>query len=174
MRFIILLRGVNVSGKNKLPMAELRSSLENAGFDQVKTYIQSGNIALNSTLKDIEVEQIISDLLKKEFDIDVPIHLIPQDNLAGIFEKNPFTGESAEQRFIHFTLLKNPPGKEQSDLFMATDFEGEHKHYSKECVFLFLPKGYGRAKLNNAFIERKLDVSATTRNYKTFTKLMEL
>jgi len=72
-KYIVLLRGINVGGKNKLPMAELRTLLSENGYENVTTYIQSGNILLNATKTVAEINEHIKHLLKQQFDYNIPV-----------------------------------------------------------------------------------------------------
>ena len=172
MRYIVLLRGVNVAGKNKLPMAEFRTLLEEAGFASVKSYIQSGNIGLDTEEDTEKIKLKIEEILLNTYSYEVPVLVLLQSSLKVILEANPFLDQ--DPKFLHFTLLHDLPSPSSLDEFNEITIDGEYANCIESCVYLFLPNGYGRAKLVNGFIERKLKVSATTRNYKTMLKLLDL
>ncbi len=172
MRYIVLLRGVNVAGKHKLPMAEFRTHLEHAGFASVKSYIQSGNIGLDTEGNAEKIKLKIEEILLNTYGYKVPVLVLLQSSLKVLLEVNPFLDQ--DPKFLHFTLLHDFPSSKSLDEFNGIRIEGEFASCIESCVHLYLPNGYGRAKLVNGFIERKLKVSATTRNYKTMLKLLDL
>ncbi len=172
MRYIVLLRGVNVAGKHKLPMAEFRAQLEQAGYASVKSYIQSGNIGLDTKDNADKIKLKIEEILLNTYGYEVPVLVLLQSSLPVILEANPFLDH--DPKFLHFTLLHDFPSSKSLDEFNGIRIEGEYVSCIESCVHLYLPNGYGRAKLVNGFIERKLKVSASTRNYKTMLKLLDL
>ena len=174
MRYIALLRGVNVGGKNKLPMAAFRTQLEAKGFESVASYIQSGNIGLNSGLEAKQIKYLIEQLLQEEYQYKVPVLILPQRVLHSLVKAHPHTNLETDIKYLHFTLLHTNPSKAHRKYFDDLEIAGEEFLCGDSCVFLHLPNGYGRAKLTNGFIERQLKVSATTRNYKTIQKLVDL
>ena len=174
MRYIVLLRGVNVGGKNKLPMAAFRTQLEAKGFESVTSYIQSGNIGLNSELEAKQVKYLIEQLLEEEYQYKVPVLVLPQSALLSLAEAHPYSKLAGDIKYLHFTLLHASPSEAHRKYFVDLEIAGEEFLCGDSCVFLHLPNGYGRAKLTNGFIERRLKVIATTRNYKTMQKLVDL
>ncbi len=172
--YIALLRGINVSGQKKIKMAELRVVLEDTGLKNVKTYIQSGNIVFESEEADREkLQEVITDAIQKGFGFDVPTLVVKKEDVKAILEANPFANESEENK-LYYVLLKNPPEKASAKQFKDLHFENEGYHITDTCVYLLCKKGYGKAKLNNNLIEKKLKVEATTRNQKTMEKLLEM
>lgn len=172
MRYIVLLRGVNVAGKHKLPMAEFRAQLEQAGYTSVKSYIQSGNIGLDTEDDAESIKQKIEQILLNTYGYEVPVLVLLRSSLKVILEAHSFFTE--DQKFLHFTFLHELPSKELVQKMESLEIANEYFKCLDSCVYLFLPNGYGRAKLVNGFIERQLKVSATTRNYKTVLKLLDL
>jgi len=172
--FIALLRGINVSGQKKIKMAELRIVLEGAGLKNVQTYIQSGNIVfdIDETGKD-NLQDTITKAIQRNFGFNVPTLVMQKKNVKQILEANPFANEDEENK-LYYVLLKNPPKKELIKQFEQLRFENEDFHITDTCVYLLCKNGYGRAKLNNNLIEKKLRVEATTRNQKTMKKLLEM
>lgn len=166
--YIVLLRGINVSGKNKLPMAELRELLNDLGFQNVQTYIQSGNIVLESDSSKTQVSKKIKQCIKSNYDYDVPVLVKTNDEWQKAIANNPF--KSVEEKQQYFTFLSNIP-KEKTIVIDAKQDEFE---IIEDVVYVNAVGGYGKTKLNNNFFEQKLKVSATTRNLKTSIKLLEL
>jgi len=172
--FIALLRGINVSGQKKIKMADLRDSLQGAGLKNVSTYIQSGNIVFDSELTDNgELQNIIKETIQNNFGFDVPTLVVQEDSVREILKANPFVPE-VEKNSLYYVLLKNVPTQELVAEFNTLQFQNEDYHITDTCVYLKCKKGYGNAKLNNNYIERKLKVEATTRNQKTMEKLLEM
>ena len=172
--YIALLRGINVSGQKKIKMAELRNVLGDAGLKHLQTYIQSGNIVFDSELTDKEkIEVLITRTIQTSFGFDVPTLVIRKDNVEQILNGNPFL-EKEEENKLYYVLLKSTPKQELVEIFNQLQYENERFHIAPDCVYLLCKNGYGRAKLNNNLIERKLGVQATTRNHKTMLKLLEM
>lgn len=174
--YIALLRGINVSGQRKVPMADLRSMLHRMDFINIFTYIQSGNVIFGSDNKDTAIlEERIKQQIRDSFGFEVPILVKSEADFRKIIEKNSFIDpEALEQNQVYFVLLKNTPEKDRLMKFEKERFENEKFSLTEECVYLLCEKGYGKAKLNNNLIERKLKVEATTRNYRTMMKLWEM
>ncbi len=172
--YIALLRGINVSGQKKIKMAELRAVLEDSGLQNVQTYIQSGNIVFESDNADREkLQQIIATAIRQHFGFNVPTLVMQKKSIRQILKVNPFANEGEESK-LYYVLLKSPPEKELVQQFEQLHFDYEDSHITDNCVYLLCKNGYGKAKLNNNLIEKKLKVEATTRNQKTMQKLLEM
>lgn len=174
--YIALLRGINVGGKNKIKMAELRQSLSGLGYTNLQTYIQSGNIVFEAEAEEsAAIEAAIAQRIQADFGYEVPVLALPAQELEDIAAHNPFPAEAeADGRRMLVTLLQTPPAVEHIEQLKAQTYGSERYVVQDRAVYLYCPDGYGRAKLNNKFLERKLKVSATTRNWKTVRKLLEL
>lgn len=174
--YIAFLRGINVSGKNKIPMAELRELCDGLNLQDVNTYIQSGNVVFKSELQNTsELEALISKAILKIFGFEVPVIIKTVSGLQEILNHNPFiTDDEILRKQNYFVLLKNKPNKDALENLKSESFDNEEFKISGNCIYLKCKSGYGKAKLNNNLIERKLKVLATTRNYRTMTKLIEL
>lgn len=174
--YIVLLRGINVSGQKKIRMVELKKMLENLNFHDVVTYIQSGNIVIKSAENNTQtLEVIIGKGIFDTFGFDVPVLVKSKNDFENIFKHNPFTKvEDIENKRVYFVLLKQVPDQHLIQAMQKETYANEKFFTTKNCVYLFCLAGYGNAKLNNNLLERKLKVSATTRNYKTMKTLLEL
>jgi uncharacterized protein (DUF1697 family) len=168
-RFIILLRGINVSGKNKLPMADLRDLLNALEFKNVQTYIQSGNIILDTDKSKIEVCQNIKEGVLSKFGYDVPVLARTISEWEKVISKYPFSIEN--EKIVAFTFLNI--GTKELVIEIKNIGEDQYKIVD-DVVCLNCPKGFGQTKLTNNVIEKKLNVIATTRNLRTTLKLLEL
>lgn len=174
--YIGLLRGINVSGQKKIKMVDLRILLEENGFSSVKTYIQSGNIVFRTTEENkATLENKISEVIKKQYGFDVPVIVKTSEEIGNILVNNPYDdSEDLESNKIYFVLLKEKPKEENVTVLDSISFENETLRINSECVYLRCALGAGKAKCTNNVIEKKLKVSATTRNYRTMQKLREL
>ena len=174
--YIALLRGINVSGHKKIPMADLRSMLHKMDFKDVSTYIQSGNVVFTSDQKDTTIlEKKIKEHIQDTFGFEVPVLVKSKMDLEKIILQNPYKdAEALENKQIYFVLLQNAPEKEKMEAFKKEVYQNEDFILKEDCVHLLCRNGYGNAKLNNNLVERKLKVEATTRNYRTMTKLLEI
>ncbi len=175
-KYIALLRGINVSGQKIILMKELKEQFEKAKFLNVITYIQSGNIVFDFQPTDSKkLESKIGKLIKKRYGFDVPVMVLTARELKKISKSNNYIIKDKEDiSKLHLTLLSENPAKEEIDYLMKFE-SGSDKYYIKgKEIYLFCPDGYGKTKLTNNFLEKKLLVKATTRNWKTVIKLIEL
>ena len=168
-KYIVLLRGINVSGKNKLPMAELRELLNELQFQNVQTYIQSGNIILESNKSKLEICQIIKDGIFSKFGYDVPVIVRTISELEKAIANNPYPTEN--HKIVSFTFLS----EETMETSISVNITNDDVYtITNDVVYMYCPDGFGSTKLTNNLFEKKLKVTATSRNYRTTMKLLEL
>lgn len=172
-KHIIFLRGINVSGKNKILMKDFKLLLEKNNFNHVVTYIQSGNILLESESSQKEIKNRIETLIQKKYGYEVVAFVISKNILNLFLNECPFL-EEEHQKKIYFTLLSSTPSKELWDNLTDSNYGTGKITLYKNMVYLYLPDGYGTSKLNTNFIERKLKVNATARNLNTIRKMIAL
>lgn len=169
--YIAFLRGINVGGHKKLKMADLKLMMEGLGFRDVITYIQSGNVIFSS--EDANgLSEIISKEIEKKFGWQVPVLVKTADAIAQILKDCPF--EETKKAEAYFMLLASQPETKLMEAVHEISYPNEEFVLTTECAYIFYSKGHGNEKLNNNFFEKKLKVSATTRNYRTLAKLIEL
>ncbi|QTD37255.1 DUF1697 domain-containing protein [Polaribacter batillariae] len=168
-KYIVLLRGINVSGKNKIPMADLRTILTSLGFKNVQTYIQSGNIILETTLEKEETCSKIKKGIQEEFGFDVPVLARTIEEWKKVIDNYPFSIEN--EKIVAFAFLSKKPKNLNLEI---RNLDEDKFQLNDDVVYLYCPSGFGKTKLTNNTIEKKLNVIATTRNYKTTLKLLEL
>jgi uncharacterized protein (DUF1697 family) len=174
-KFIALLRGINVSGQKQIKMPDLKSLFEESGFQNFETYIQSGNVIFTSKEKLPEkLEQKISLAIKRKFGFDVQIIVLTPEEIEYVLNNNPFIKKKKQSEKLYVTFLAKSPSNENINKLNAIDYSPEEYIIDGRYIYLFVPNGYGKAKLNNNFFESKLNVSATTRNWKTVNKMFEL
>ncbi|MCB9195970.1 MAG: DUF1697 domain-containing protein [Flavobacteriales bacterium] len=169
---ICLLRGINVGGHRKVSMKDLQELLLNDQFKQVRTYIQSGNIILESDQTINWLENRIANLIEQRFGFHVPVLVRSKSDWGLIVKNNPFGDVITDS--LHLTFFNTEPTLDSLKGFNELEFEGEEFQVTKGCMYLSLLGRYSDAKLNNMFVEKKLGVSCTTRNWKTILKLNEL
>lgn len=174
--YIAFLRGINVAGKNKVPMAELRELCESIELKDVQTYIQSGNIIFKSVVDSTsELEGLLAEAILNKFDIEVPVLIRTTYQVSAMVNDNPFASDDDSiKKQLYFVLINSSPSIETLIKFKTEAFANEEFSIADGCIYLKCNARYGKAKLNNNLIERKLNVMATTRNYRTMNKLLEL
>ena len=174
MHYIALLRGINVSGKNKLPMADLRALCTQLGWKNVQSYIQSGNLRFELEEPQGAAAQL-SQAIKKEFGYEaVPILVHPQAYFEEALQ-NPFLEQdpNLDIKSLHVTFLQGEPVPEKIEALKCKDHKGDEWIILQDKVYLHCPKGYGKTKLTNTYLEKKLGKVATTRNWKTLNRLAD-
>jgi uncharacterized protein (DUF1697 family) len=171
--YLCLLRGINVSGKNIIKMAELSELMRQEGLQAVKTYIQSGNIVFKSEIAKADIlEEKISSAIKLKFGYEVPALVVDYQSFSTIVALNPFVGE-LDIKNLHVTILKETPKPELLNTIPNTI--GDDSFQIIGCaIYLNCPNGYGNTKLTNTFFEKKLKQKATTRNWKTCLELLKM
>ncbi|MBE9461219.1 DUF1697 domain-containing protein [Dyadobacter subterraneus] len=175
--YIAILRGINVTGQKIIKMADLKKMFEELPFENVRTYIQSGNIVFNAEPKsDQDLEKTIHDKIQKTFSFSVPVIVLDEKELKKVQQHNPFlTGRNEDLTKLHVTFLNAIPENNLVDKLRETaKFLPDEWILDGKTVYLFCPNGYGKTKLNNNFFENKLKVTATTRNWKTVNELVSM
>lgn len=170
--YIILLRGVMPTGKNKVLMAPLREVLSGVGLKEVRTYIQSGNIIARSYLPSVELEKLVHEVISKVFGGDIAVLVRTLDQFSEILELNPFKEEDG--KMIYFSLLTTEPDKKLLKNFLSTDFSPNKVRYIENTIYAVHATKYSDSKFNNNYFERNLKVTATTRNHNTMTRLIAM
>jgi len=170
---IVLLRAVMPTGKNKVPMAELREVLAEAGFENVRTYIQSGNALVETTLTAREIEKHVHEAIKKHIGPDLVVVVRTAAELQRVLDHNPFQQEYDISR-VFFVLFAQTPAASRVKELLAQDFSPEKLAVTDGAAYMYIPGTYGRDTLSNNFLEKKLGVSATMRNFNTMSKLIEM
>jgi uncharacterized protein (DUF1697 family) len=174
---IALLRGVNVGGNNKVPMAELRAALTASGFAGVSTYIQSGNVLFSATEPDTAVlEQAVTEVIAGSFGLKIDVVVVTRDQLAGVLSANPYRHEP-NPKYVHVVFLGAAP--DLARLTAAT--EAVAAKGSRDTVtggdrvlYLHTPDGYGTSELGKALVKITSASKGTARNLATAAKLLTL
>ncbi|EJO70145.1 PF08002 family protein [Leptospira kirschneri str. 200803703] len=171
--YIALLRGINVSGQKKILMKDLSSIFESLGFMNVKTYIQSGNVLFQDKSKNVkELIALIEKKIREVFGFEVIVFIRSKEELKAIIQSNPFSKKDSNRIYVSF-LNESKKNLDLTEI-ETVKIKGEELVIQNKEIYFFSPKGYGVSKLSNNFLEKKLNVSATTRNWKTVITLSEL
>ena len=168
VRSIALLRGINVGGNRKIPMADLRAWLDAAGFTDVRTYIQSGNVVVEHETK-LDVASRVHDAIEEHSGLDVPVIVRTSQELSAIVAANPYHG--VEPTRLHVSFLADVPDAVATKTANASDCAPEEFTMVGREVYLHLPEGMGRSVMVPRL---KLIKNATTRNWNTVLALVDL
>lgn len=174
--YISLLRAINVGGRNKLPMAELRACAERIGFSDARTYIQSGNLVCSSKLRSpAAVSKRLSAAILEEFELDVPVISRSAAQWSQLAENNPFLGrKGVDPAHLYVTVLGGVPKPGGLKALEPRAFASETLELVGCELYVHAPDGSARSKLDIKAIERCFGVGATARNWRTVGKLLEM
>lgn len=175
--FISILRGINVSGQKKVLMTDLKALYESLGFQEVTTYIQSGNVIFKTDerLSNQDIAKKIEKAILEKYNFDVPVIIRSIEEIKNLISANPFLKETdINVEKLHVTFLAGAPGKASLESIKNFDYLPDKFVILGQEVFLYCPFSYGETKLSNKFFENQLKISATTRNWKTINKLLEI
>lgn len=174
MRMIALLRGVTPTGKNRIPkMSYLAELLTDAGFKKVQTYIQSGNVLLDTDLPLKETADKIHKVIQENIGADLVVILKTKEQLETASEENPFD-EVCDFSRIHLVFTNDRIDREKLAVLENTVFEGEAFRSGTECLYMYLPRDVAKKKLNTNYLERKLGIVATMRKLNVVKHLKEI
>jgi len=175
--YISILRGINVSGHKKILMADLKALFEQIGFENVVTYIQSGNVVFKSK-NEFSIKELSSKVetaIFETYQFEVPVLILTPEELKSIVENNPFFKvDGFDSERVYFTFLADKPDNEKVEIVSKLTFFPDEFIIHDKSVYIYCPVSYGKSKLNNNFFENKLKIKATTRNWKTTVQLLEL
>lgn len=174
--FIAILRGINVSGQKLINMNEFKNFLIDLNFKNVKTYIQSGNIIFN--YPNIQ-SQILSELIEKKifekYKFKVPVIIRTLEEFKIGIENNSFLKDkNIDTNKLHITFLSAIPNKELTSKIQQNDFLPDKFKIIHKEIYVYCSNGYGSSKLNNNFFEKKLGLTASTRNIKTVHAILKI
>jgi uncharacterized protein (DUF1697 family) len=174
--FVSLFRGINVGGHYKIKMLELKNLHEALGLKNVLTYIQSGNVIFKSDDSDVtHIRQQLSESVAQTFGFHVEIIVRTSSELQEIIAKNPFQGQQdKEAQWVTVMFLATAPDHAAQENLLKTYVGPEEIFFLGKEVYIYYTNGIGRSKLSNSFIEKKLKVEGTTRNWNTLLQLQEM
>jgi uncharacterized protein (DUF1697 family) len=172
--YIALLRGINLGARNKVSMADLRTLFSGLGAEDVTTYVQSGNVVFKSPDGAGDLVEAIEKSIRRDLGLSVSVLLRTRSQLAKVLAGNPFDGKKKDSTKLHVTFLTGVPTGARVRKLDPKHSEPDEFRVVGQEVYLLCPNGYGRSKLSNAYFEKELGMTATTRNWRTVTKLGEL
>jgi uncharacterized protein (DUF1697 family) len=176
MTYISILRGINVSGQKLIRMDMLREIYEGLDFRTIETYIQSGNVIFQFTKSEnTDLEKIISNQIQKRFGFEVTVIILTLEEMKDIIERNPYKADKTKDiAHLYVTILSSKPEQINLETIHDVKLPGEEFELIERAVYLYCPYGYGKTKLSNTFFEKKLQVGATTRNWRTALELLNI
>jgi uncharacterized protein (DUF1697 family) len=173
-RMVALLRAVNVGGR-KLPMAELRALCAVLGWEDVSTYIQSGNVVFTAAGAPDALEKSLEKAIAKQFGLDVPVIVRSAAQWAHYPPGNPFPKAAKDEpNRLMLLLAKRPPEKGAEDVIQARATAGEQVRRAGDALWIHFPEGAGTSRLTPSLIDRAIGSPATSRNHRTVMTLMEM
>ncbi|MGN6429598.1 MAG: DUF1697 domain-containing protein [Gaiellaceae bacterium] len=173
-RQVLLLRGVNIGPRNRVPMVELRAALEEAGFGDVKTYLQSGNVVVSSKTKPEQTARKLERLIQDRFGLEIAVVARTGVELARVVARNPLGDVATDPKRYQVSFLDGRlPAASKPKLEQACAESERFVIHGRE-IYAWHPAGVARSKLWTELAGRGLGVRATARNWTTVTKLLEL
>lgn len=175
MKSIALLRGINVGGKNKLPMAELRSVCLQFGWDEVTTYIQSGNVIFKAEGEGAEQEDALEKLILRHFGLTIPVIVRDAARWNSYAPTNPFVDAAqTEPNRVMLCLSKLRPRPDAGEAIQERARDGEKVRLVGDALWIHYPTGAGPSRLSPALIDRLTGSPVTARNWRTALKIGEM
>ena len=165
-----LLRGINVGGKNMLPMKELAQMFSDAGCTGVRTFIQSGNVIFEAPVG-VKVADVITAKIEKRFGYRIPVIVRTSAQLNKTIRDNPFLKAGADEKMLYVYFLADSPNARAIDGLDPARSTPDAFHVRGQEIYLHLPSGMARTKLTNAYFDSKLSTICTARNWATVLKL---
>lgn len=178
--YISILRGINVSGQKSIQMEALRIMYKDLGFEQVESYVQSGNVIFKTEPTEVtRLAQRISEHIFKTFGFEVPVIVMRSEALEQILDANPYlTPSDRDPSALYVTYFATTPTPEVLEKGIEKLLDkrliGEEITFSEHAAYLYCPNGYGKTKLTNTAIESAFKIKATTRNIKTSQALLQM
>jgi uncharacterized protein (DUF1697 family) len=168
-RLVALFRGINVGGHNKIPMADLRTTFESLGHDNVSSIIQSGNVCFDSSDDQPAIAAAIRAAVAQRFDVDVPVLLRSAAEIDEVIAVHPFPLGEIEPKLHHVIFLADPAPADAAER-LGDHSPDEYAVIGRE-VHVRYPQGSARSKLTNDLVDRRLGTVATARNLPTCRKI---
>lgn len=175
-RYIAFLRAINVGGYRKIKMQDLREMLEKMGFENVQTYIQSGNVLFDSDESDpTALSQSIEKEIESEFGHEVPVMIRTPRDLKKLISENPFNDQLEDPFKLYVTFfLETPSSEKQQELKdLSSDIE-KFDFVDSELFSLIDKKTDQKVNFSNGFVEKIIGIPGTSRNWKTVNKMVEM
>ena len=173
---LALLRGINVSGHNMIKMDALKTTLEAIGFQNVQTYIQSGNVFVDSEEENAPAVGFkIKQEIFKVFGHEVPTVVIGKSDLESCFKNNPFLKEKeVDVKKLYVAFLSIPQRSESINDLKMSQVKPDEASIDESRIYIKYSVGAGKTRFDQKYIEKKLNVTATIRNWNTVTQLLKM
>jgi uncharacterized protein (DUF1697 family) len=173
---LALLRGINVSGHNMMKMEMLKSTLESIGFQNVVTYVQSGNVFVDSDEESAsKVGFVIKQEIFKAFGHEVPVVVLNKEDLENCLKNNPYLREKdVDTKKLYVAFLSNTLRVESINDLKISQFKPDEAVINGNKIFIKYAVGAGKTRLDQKYIEKKLNLTASIRNWNTVTQLLKM
>jgi uncharacterized protein (DUF1697 family) len=171
---VVLLRGINIGARNRIAMPALRAALEEAGFGDVRTYVQSGNVVLTTRAGPAKVAATCESVVAESFGLEIPVVARTRDELADVVARDPLGGVAKNAKRYQVTFLGEELDPATVGKLEAAAAAGERVVVSSREVYAWHPEGVARSKLATLLAGRGLGTTATARNWTTVTALLAL
>lgn len=174
-RFVALLRGLNVGGKNRLAMVDLAAAFTACGCSNVSTFIQSGNVIFDAS--SAAKEKLRADVparISKLHGLEIPVVIRSHDELARVPAENPYRDRPLDDKLFNVLFLADTPTAAAVKGLDPDRSPGDEYRLVGREIYLWLPNGVARSKLTNAYFDKALGTITTGRNWRTIQKLIEL
>lgn len=173
--YIALLRGINVGGRNQIPMPKLRSVCEDLGWGEVQHYIQSGNLVFKAGAAPASLEAALEQAIARSFSLSIPVIVRAVEDWASYVKGNPFPEASRnEPNFVQLALSKAPPRQGAEKAIERRATLGERAIRVDDALWIHFPSGVGKSKLSPALLDRLVGSPVTMRNLRTVFTLEEM
>ena len=174
MKYVAFLRGINVGGKNKVKMETLREVCASLGFENVKTYINSGNVVFETAESDDKkLADKLEKAIEKEFALKIKVMVRTRAEIEEITKNNPFDGQFENDKNLHVFFLDDELPTEKRELLLSNNTENEQFVVRNREIFCLLRISVLDSLMGKDYIGKKLKVSATARNWRTVNKILE-
>lgn len=171
---VALLRGINLAGRRRVPMAQLRELLTERGYDDIRTHLQSGNVVLRAPVGAARLEQDLAEAIETEFGFAVPVVVRSAAQLAAVIATEPFGAVVTEPRLYQVSFLAGPAPEGTEERLRGIATPAERVEVRGQEIYSWHPDGVGRSKLAGALGDRAIGVITTTRNFRTVRALAQL
>src|SRR5882672_553203 len=174
--YIAMLRGINIGPHKRMKMEKLRASCEALGFEQVKTYVQSGNVVFKATKQSTaSLSKKLEDRIVRDFGFSAPVITRTAEEMGKVIKDNPLLKEKGtDVEKLHVTFFSEIPASAALKKLDGLPQKPDRFRCLNREIYLHCPNGYGQTKLTNNLFEKQLAVGATTRNWKTVNNLYQM
>lgn len=174
-KFIALLRGINVGGRNKVPMAELCLLATDLGWVDVQSYIQSGNLVFDATARPSKLAADLEVAIERHYGFSVPVIIREARDWSRYLVTNPFPEASrSEPNLVMLALSKDPPQDGAADMLQSRATQGESVRQAGDALWIHYAGGAGRSRLSPGLLDRSVGSAVTTRNWRTVYELAKM